>query len=89
MADFDELVSLEDKLIEQLDTEALVDGHDFGQSKFNIFILTDEPVKAFDKAQQVALGESKLGNMRAAYRPVNDDDYVILWPPGLIEFSLE
>lgn len=41
--DFDHLVALEEKLIEGLNGTAVVDGHDFGLSEFNIFILTDSP----------------------------------------------
>ena len=44
MEDFDRLVALEDKLIEEMDDVATVDGHDFGSGEFNIFILTDDPV---------------------------------------------
>ena len=43
MDDFDQLVILEGKLIEELGSVATVDGHDFGSGEFNIFVLTDEP----------------------------------------------
>ena len=45
MDDFDQLVILEDKLIEELGSVATVDGHDFGSGEFNIFVLTDEPTE--------------------------------------------
>ena len=37
MDDFDQLVILEGKLIEELGSVATVDGHDFGSGEFNIF----------------------------------------------------
>ena len=37
MDDFDQLVILEDKLIDELGSVATVDGHDFGSGEFNIF----------------------------------------------------
>ena len=43
LTDYDRLVSLEDKLIEELSGSANIDGHDFGSGEFNIFILSDEP----------------------------------------------
>jgi hypothetical protein len=44
LVDFDRLVALEDRLIEELGQLAMVDGHDFGLGQFNIFVLTDDPV---------------------------------------------
>jgi hypothetical protein len=79
--DFDELVALEERLNKGLDSIALVDGHDFGQSEFNIFILTDRPVTVFDKAHETIRGHELLQHMRAAYRESDGENYEILWPP--------
>jgi hypothetical protein len=62
--DFDRLVTLEDRLIAELDDLATVDGHDFGLGEFNIFILTDDPVESFDKAQQVVAYQGIPNAMR-------------------------
>jgi hypothetical protein len=67
---------------------ANVDGHDFGQEEFNIFILTDAPKDVFEKAHQFLKTRNVPNYMRAAYREAagEDEDYVILWPPNLTEF---
>lgn len=88
MADFDRLVSLETKLMETLDDTGVVDGHDFGSGKFNIFVLTNEPTATFAQAHQVILDEAIPNELRSAYREAGGDDYVILWPPALMEFSV-
>lgn len=43
LAQFDELVLIEEKLISILGDNHDVDGHDFGEGEFCIFILTDRP----------------------------------------------
>lgn len=76
--EFDQLVALEEKLIEELDSVAVVDGHDFGQSEFNVFILTDEPTIAFGKAHHIVRNQKLEQDMRAAYREQNGEAYMIL-----------
>ena len=88
MDDFDQLVILEDKLIDELGNVATVDGHDFGSGEFNIFVLTDEPPTAFSAAHRVVMNHGVQNVMRAAYREVVADDYVILWPPSLPKFTV-
>jgi hypothetical protein len=83
---FDPLVYLKGKLIEALDNVAAIDGHDFGLSEFNIFILTNEPAIVFDRAHRVVRDQKLQDDMRAAYRESNGERYVILWPPTLTEF---
>ena len=88
LEDFDRLVQLEDELIRALEDLATVDGHDFGLGEFNIFILTDHPGESFDKAHRIVTNESIPNVMRSAYREVDGEDYVILWPLSLQEFSV-
>ena len=88
MAEFDRLVSLETKLLETLDDTAVVDGHDFGSGTFNIFVLTNEPTATFTQAHQVILDEAIPNELRSAYREATGEDYVILWPSALTEFSV-
>ena len=88
MDDFDQLVILEDKLIDELGNVATVDGHDFGSGEFNIFVLTDEPPTAFSAAHRVVINHGVQNVMRAAYRELVADDYVILWPPSLPKFTV-
>jgi len=88
MEDFDRLVALEDKLIEELGHVAIFDGHDFSSGQFNIFVLTDDPATVFDKAHGVVVNQGVPNVMRSAYRDMNGEEYVILWPSSLTEFSV-
>jgi hypothetical protein len=88
MADFDRLVSLETKLMETLDDTAVVDGHDFGSGKFNLFVLTNEPTATFTEAHRIILAEAIPNELRSAYREASGEDYVILWPSTIMEFSV-
>jgi len=86
--EFDRLVALEDRLIGELSDLATVDGHDFGLGQFNIFVLTDAPAASFRKAQEVVTTLGVPNVMRSAYRELDGEDYVILWPSSLTEFSV-
>ena len=88
MQDFDRLVMLEDNLIEELSDIATVDGHDFGSGKFNIFVLTDDPAKVFGMAHEIIRSRRVPNAMRSAYRDLAGEDYVIVWPPSLTDFSV-
>ena len=88
MLEFDSLVSLETKLMEKLGEIGVVDGHDFGRGTFNIFVLTDEPAKTFAQAHQFILSEGIPNRLRSAYRETNGEDYVVLWPLSLMNFSV-
>lgn len=86
--DFDRLVALEESLIGELDDLGTVDGHDFGLGELNVFILTDDPVESFNKAHRVVTNQGVPNAMRSAYRRVDGEDYVILWPSSLKEFKV-
>jgi hypothetical protein len=88
MEDFDRLVAVEDRLMEELADLATVDGHDFGSGEFNIFVLTDDPKTVFDKSYTIVLNQGVANAMRAAYREMDGEDYVILWPSTLTEFNV-
>ena len=66
----------------------VVDGHDFGSGTFNIFILTNEPTSTFAQVHQVILDQGIANEMRSAYRATNGEEYVVLWPSALAEFSV-
>jgi hypothetical protein len=87
-SDFDQLVAVEEKLINALEYSAIVDGHDFGQSEFNIFILTDKPAMVFDKAHRIICDQRLQQSMRAAYHELTGESYTILWPATLTEFRV-
>jgi hypothetical protein len=77
---------LKPTLSEELGSFATVDGHDFGAGEINIFVLTDEPPTAFSACQRVVTSHRVQSVMRAAYRELTADDYVILWPPPLTAY---
>jgi hypothetical protein len=58
-----------------------VDGNDVGLGKMNIFIHSSFPVEAFELAKE-AFYESDLNNMVAAYREIDKDEFVVIWPKG-------
>ena len=62
--------------------------HDFGLGKFNIFVLTDDPSIVFRKVHEIVINQGLPNAMRSAYREMDGEDYVILWPSSLIEFSV-
>jgi hypothetical protein len=86
--EFDRLVALEDRLLGELSDLATVDGHDFGLGQFNIFVLTDVPAASFRKAQEIIASLGIPNVMRSAYRELDGENYVILWPSSLTEFSV-
>jgi len=86
--EFDELVALEELLVENLPLHSKVDGHDFGSGEFNIFILTDQPKESFDAAEKVIQQYRPQGTLKAAYRELGQNNFVILRPANLQEFKI-
>jgi len=82
VADYDEMVALEDKLIENLGVSANVDGHDCGSGEMNIFVHTNEPEKIFERIRPVLAKQKLLENLVAAYREMTGKDYTVVWPIG-------
>lgn len=86
--EFDELVALEDQLVNNQHSHSQIDGHDFGSGEFNIFILTDQPKVSFLAAEKTIEHYSPTLALKAAYRELGQDDFLILWPPNLQEFKI-
>lgn len=86
--DFDRLIQWENDLATPLAPFADVDGHDFGSGEFNIFILTNEPIATFSKVQEFYEVRPLPQAMAAAYRQINSDEYIALWPPDSAGFSI-
>ena len=82
IADYDEMIALEDELIEKLGSSAKVDGHDCGSGEMNIFIHTDEPNKAFETIRPVVAKRKLIEKLTAAYRERTGEDYTVVWPIG-------
>ena len=88
MADFDSLVKFEESLSSHMRKLAKVDGHDCGSDEFNIFILTDSPIKVFEIAEDLRRLELPDSVPIAAYRELTGDSYVVLSPAGQTGFQI-
>jgi hypothetical protein len=84
IADYDEMIALEDELIEKLGSSAEVDGHDCGSGEMNIFVHTDEPKRTFEAIRPVVAKRKLIETLVAAYRERIGEDYTVIWP---IEFT--
>ncbi len=82
LADFDQMIALEDKLTEDLGRSAEVDGHDCGSGETNIFIFTTDPARTFWRVRQTLKQEGRLDTVTAAYREATGERYTVLWPEG-------
>jgi hypothetical protein len=89
LADYDAMVAIEDLLIEQLEGDSEVDGHDAGSGETNIFINTDDPQKTFEKVRSVLADQDHWVDLRAAYRERLGSTYTILRPKGLQKFTVQ
>ena len=82
-SDFTVLAALEDEVEKLLGTAGTVDGHDLGSGEMNIFVLTDDPVGAFDRLKPLMAAD-----LSAAYREVAGDEFTVLFPPGRKAFRV-
>jgi hypothetical protein len=82
IADYDEMIALEDELIENLGSSAEVDGHDCGSGEMDIFIYADEPKKIFEMIRPVVAKRKLIENLVAAYRERTGEEYMVVWPIG-------
>ena len=82
------MIRIEDALTSGIGDVARVDGHDAGSGEMNIFLLTDDPLQAFQDVRKLLDGIRATDTLRAAFRELTSDDYKILWPPGLASFSV-
>jgi hypothetical protein len=88
-ADYDALISMEDRLESGLDeARGYVDGHDFGSGEMNLFIHTDFPLDAFEDARATLGADPRWATVRAAYRSAGGDHYTVIWPVTLQGFSV-
>ena len=76
---FDDLISLEEKLISAVGSRGSVDGHDAGSGEANIFILTEVPIEILRDCIPV-VQQSPLSPFTAGYRDVKSDSYERLLP---------
>jgi hypothetical protein len=79
-ADYDQMIALENELIEVLGETADVDGHNVGSGETNIFIFTSDPAATFRRTKPVLEQRQQLPSVMAAYREVEGDRYIVVWP---------
>jgi hypothetical protein len=87
-ADYNRLISLEQTIRDGLGDLGIVDGHDYGSGEMNIFIHTDEPAMAFEKAKMLLDPGKDFGHMKAGYRDFEQDEYIAIFPQGTKDFSV-
>ena len=85
---FNEMVRLEEPLERLLGDLATIDGHDAGVGEVNVFILTDHPIRVFDKVRVLPEVARLLPNLRVAYRRIGEDEFQVLHPTGPYEFKI-
>lgn len=84
----DELIKIEDELAMEV-TNADVDGHDTGSGEINIFILTENPIDTFEQTKNVLMKKTQLmSHASIAYRRLDEEDYICLWPEGITNFQV-
>ena len=76
---FDAFVEIEEALMQALEPEHVVDGHDFGSDEGNIFIHTNDPASVL-KAIRLSLGPHRMNNAKVAFRPMGTEEYRWLHP---------
>jgi len=88
LRDYDMLIEMEDLLLDKLDKQDDVDGHDFGSGDMNIFILTDDPGACFERVKAILECRDTWASVRVAYREISGDEYFILFPKHLTQFDV-
>ena len=86
--DFDALIRIEGLLTQNLTEHHEVDGHDAGSGEINIFIITNDPLGAFEQAKTILGQSGDMDKLRAGYRRVTGNNFTILWPKTLNEFKI-
>jgi hypothetical protein len=87
--DYDALLEMEDTLETSIPAaHGYVDGHDLSSGEMNLLVCTDEPLAAFEDAAAALSSGPRWLDVRAAYRLVEGDEYVVLWPATLQQFDL-
>lgn len=88
MKHYDRLLSIEETIRNRLGDLGVVDGHDIGSSEMSVFVHTDEPKRAFDRAIKLLGSRRDLQELKAGDRDFDEDEYVAIYPKGLDSFSV-
>ncbi len=83
-ATLEKVIELEDRLIEALNRVggADVDGHESGDGVTNLSLLARNPAGVWEKIESLveAAASEDLEINAVAYRPIDGDDFTVLWP---------
>lgn len=85
---YDDLIEIEEGLENNLSV-GQIDGHDIGSGQMNIFILTDDPHSTFQEVKKLLKEENNVfSDAKIAYRDIESDTFVCLWPESLDKFEI-
>jgi hypothetical protein len=87
-SEYAHLIALEEAIRNGLSERDVVDGHDIGTGAMNIFIHTDNPESAFEKAKLLLSSPDDLSRLRAGYRDFDEGEYIPISPKRLRRFSV-
>lgn len=80
----EKVIALEDQLIETLSssTGAEVDGHEPGDGVINLFLLTKNAAKLWEKIEPLVedAASEDLEINAVAFRPLDGEEFTVLWP---------
>jgi hypothetical protein len=80
--DLDELLGVEDALFDMLEEGEELAGHEIGAGARNVFIDTEDPDATFRRLTPFLERAGLLSALTVAARPVSEERYRMLWPPG-------
>ena len=86
--DYDEMIEFEEEIIETIGKLGYVDGHDAGSAEMNIFVHTNSPELAFERIKMSQRAQGFMTDLKVAFREIGKDEYTILYPKGLTEFTV-
>jgi hypothetical protein len=89
LKDYDEMIQLEEMIIGGLGVLGTVDGHDAGSGEMNIFVLTDHPHLAFERIGVLLGTKDFMPDLKVAFREVGKNQFAILYPSDLRQFSIK
>jgi len=88
LTDYDDMIRFEDAVTRELGALGTVDGHDAGSREMNVFLFTDDPAAAFDRIRPIAGALGLLAKLVAAYRDIDSEEFVVVYPPGRTDFAV-
>jgi len=82
------LLAIEDTITKGLGPIGMVDGHDIGRGKMNVFVHTNNPQRALARTISLIQGNYDLSQMAVGYRKFVEDEHRLMYPPDLEWFRV-